>query len=59
MAEQLNKINKKTFKHHVNNKKNDFSDWITHVFNEEKLADELREIKSVEETKSKILEYIG
>ena len=59
LAEQLNKINKKTFKHHVNNKKNDFSDWITHVFNEEKLADELREIKSIEETKNKILEYIN
>jgi len=59
LAEQLDKINKKTFKHHVNNKKNDFSDWVMYVFNEEKLADELREIKSIEETKNKILEYIN
>ena len=53
------KIDRKTFKHHVNNKKNDFSDWINHVFNEEKLSDELREIKSIEETKNKILEYVN
>jgi len=59
LAEQLDKINNKTFKHHVNSKKNDFSDWITHVFNEGKLADELREIKSIEETRNKILEYIN
>jgi len=59
LAEQLNNINKKTFKHHVNTKKNDFSDWIMHVFNEEKLADELREIKSIEETRNKILKYIN
>ncbi|MBU4284005.1 MAG: segregation/condensation protein A [Nanoarchaeota archaeon] len=59
LAEQLDKIDKKTFKHHVNNKKNDFSNWINHVFNEKKLADELREVRTIEETKNKILEYIG
>ncbi len=59
LAEQLDKINNETFKHHVNSKKNDFSDWITHVFNEGKLAEELREIKNIEETRNKILEYIN
>ncbi len=59
LAEQLDKIDKKTFGHYVNSKKNDFSNWINHVFNEKKLADELREIKNIEETKSKILEYIS
>jgi len=59
LAEQLGKIDKKMFKHHVNNKKNDFSNWIEQVFNEKKLADEIRGIKSIEETKSKILEHIS
>lgn len=59
LAEQLDKIDKKTFNHHVNSKKNDFSNWINHVFNEKKLADELREVRTIEKTKNKILEYIG
>jgi len=59
LAEHLDKIDKKTFRNHVNNKKNDFSNWINHVFNEKKLADELREVRTIEETKNKILEYIG
>ncbi len=59
LAEQLGKIDKKTFKYHINNKKNDFSNWIEQVFNEKKLADEIREIKNIEETKSKILGYIS
>jgi len=59
LAEHLDKIDKKTFRNHVNNKKNDFSNWINHVFNEKKLADELKEVRTIEETKNKILEYIG
>jgi len=59
LAEQLGKIDKKTFKYHINNKKNDFSNWIEQVFNEKKLADEIRGIKSIEETKSKILGYVN
>jgi segregation and condensation protein A len=58
LAENLEKMDSKTFRHHVNNKKNDFSKWINDVFKEEKLAEELNKIKTIDETKNKILEHI-
>lgn len=41
LAEALNSMKEKTFKFHVNKKKNDFSEWIRNVVGEEKLADEV------------------
>lgn len=41
LAEALDKMKEKTFKFHVNKKKNDFSEWIRNVIEDEKLADEV------------------
>lgn len=41
LANALNDMKEKTFKHHVNKKKNDFSEWIRDVVHEEKLANEI------------------
>lgn len=41
LAEALTNMKEKTFKHHVNKKKNDFSEWIKEVIQEEKLANEV------------------
>jgi len=59
LAEALEIMDDVSFEHHVTKEKNDFSNWINHVFNEKKLADELKEVRTIEETKNKILEYIG
>ncbi len=41
LAEALGIMKEKTFKFHVNKNKNDFSEWIRQVIEEEKLADEV------------------
>ncbi len=41
LAEALDTMKEKTFKFHVNKNKNDFSEWIRQVIEEEKLADEV------------------
>jgi len=41
LAQALDDMKEKTFKFHVNKKKNDFSEWIRHVVGDEKLADEI------------------
>ncbi len=41
LAEALGQMKEKTFKFHVNKKKNDFSEWVRHVVGDEKLADEI------------------
>lgn len=58
LAKNLENMDKKTFKYHVNNKKNDFSKWVRDIFSYNELADELAKIKTIDDTKSKILEHI-
>jgi hypothetical protein len=42
----IEKMNVKTFKHHVNSKKNDFASWTGDVLGDSKLAAQLQKIKS-------------
>jgi hypothetical protein len=42
LSEAINLIDPATFQKHVNAEKNDFANWVQHVFGEEKLADDLR-----------------
>lgn len=37
------------FSHHVTNDRNDFASWIEHVFEDKKLANKLKEAKTIEE----------
>lgn len=41
LANALPSMNDESFKHHVNNEKNDFSLWINDVIGDKKLANEL------------------
>ena len=45
----LKKMKNETFMHHVNEKKNDFSNWVEEVFGNKRLAEELRKIKTKQE----------
>lgn len=42
LSEAINLIDPETFQRHVNAEKNDFANWVEHVFGEEALAAELR-----------------
>ena len=42
LAEGLYRMPLSAFVHHVNNNKNDFSVWLTEVFKQEKLANEIK-----------------
>ena len=45
----LKKMDEETFKNHVNQEKNDFANWIEHVFHNKKIAKEMRKIKEKKE----------
>jgi hypothetical protein len=44
----LESIDESEFKHHVNDDRNDFANWVENVFGEEKLAGRMREVGSKE-----------
>ncbi len=46
LLDYIRKITPDEFRHHINEERNDFSNWIEHVFNDKKLADEIRKVKS-------------
>ena len=43
LSEAISLIDLETFQRHVNGEKNDFANWVEHVFGEKALADRLRE----------------
>lgn len=42
LSEAINLIDQDTFSKHVNEEKNDFANWVEHVFGEVELAEQLR-----------------
>ena len=48
----------KIFEYHVNNDKNDFSNWVKEIIKEKKLAEELLNIKSKTASAERIKKYI-
>lgn len=42
LSEAINLIDPETFQKHVNPEKNDFANWVEHVFGEVELAEQLR-----------------
>ena len=54
MADALAYMKDKTFKHHVNNEKNDISNWVRDVLKDEELANDIARIKSKENILSKV-----
>ncbi|MBI2564890.1 hypothetical protein HYV79_02770 [Candidatus Woesearchaeota archaeon] len=45
LAETLETLSESAFHHHVSNEKNDFSDWINTVFQDNALAQQMREMR--------------
>lgn len=45
LIDVLEVIDEETFKFHVRNNKNDFSEWVRHVFKDDKLADKIKNAK--------------
>ena len=46
LIDVLEVIDEETFNHHVKNNRNDFSEWIRHIFKDNSLADKLKNTKT-------------
>jgi len=57
LMQELKNINEDVFSYHVNNHKNDFSEWVQHVFDQKKLALLLKNCKNKEEMFKLLKEY--
>jgi len=51
-------MNDWVFNHHVNESRNDFSNWIKDILKLEDLSTEIKEIRNIREMELKILKYI-
>ena len=59
LAVALNLMDRETFEYHVNNDKNDFSNWVDAIINEKTLAKELLDIKSKNASAERIRKYMN
>ena len=59
LADTLEAIDEELFRHHVNDVKNDFSNWIQDIFEETDLAEELKKEKSKDKTRLIIYKHIS
>jgi|SRR3989344_7113124 len=59
LANTLPEMSDDTFRHHVNDEKNDFSNWISDAIGDKKLANELLSAKSKYSALSKIINRIN
>ena len=58
LAMKLDSIEDEIFRRHVNELKNDFANWIEHVFKEKKLAERLRELKDKKDFQIELLKFL-
>ena len=58
LAEALEDLAEEHFKHHVNDMKNDFANWVEGVFEEPKLAKKLREAKNQDKHVIVLLKHV-
>jgi L-lactate utilization protein LutB len=54
MLKELEKMDENAFRHHVNESKNDFSNWIKDIFKEAELAEKIQSVMD----KNQIVEII-
>ena len=59
LAVALELMDIEVFEYHVNNEKNDFSNWVDDIINEEGLAKELLDIKSKTASAERIRRYMN
>lgn len=58
LAKVLDSIGKDVFDFHVNDAKNDFSNWIRDIIGEKELAEAIRKIKDPKQTRTIILKHV-
>lgn len=58
LAEALEHMNEDIFKHHVDDERNDFANWVEDVFNNKDLGQELREAHNQIEARIKLLQKL-
>ncbi len=57
-VDELEHMHEDVFKEHVNENKNDFANWVEHVFEGKSLADELRQIEDRLDTQRAVLKEL-
>ena len=57
LTEALESMAEDTFRHHVNEAKNDFSSWIKDVFKDEELAKDIKDIKDKGDAEIRLLKH--
>jgi hypothetical protein len=58
LADALHDMSTDVFRHHVNDGKNDFSNWVRDVFGDAELAEDLTGVRSQSEAEIKVLRSI-
>lgn len=58
LIDAFDSMTEEVFRHHVTDVNNDFSNWLHHVFEEEKLAKEVKNAKNKAETQLKLLKHV-
>ncbi len=59
LANSLETMNEWVFNHHVNEARNDFSNWVKDILNEKELAEEMKLIKNMKDMEIKILKHLA
>ena len=59
LANFLPEMNEDTFRHHVNNDKNDFSNWVRDIIGDQKLADNLLSSSTRESALKKVMNRLN
>jgi len=54
LSDSLKKIDQSSFKHHVNDRKNDIAKWVEDILNDKRLAKRLYRVKTLKTTISKV-----
>lgn len=58
LIDSLDEMHDDVFRHHVNEFKNDFSTWLTDIFDEKKLAEDIRNIDKQMDMQRKIIDHV-
>ena len=58
LKSKIESISYQEFYHHVNSEKNDFSAWVRHILQDQRLADDLKRVTSIVETVEILNDYL-
>jgi len=58
LVNALGTMNDWVFRHHVNESRNDFANWIKDVLKENELAEEIQNVRSIQDMEYKMLKYM-